>query len=125
MGLKDDQRGLIKLCWPQKNFRSAKGAPMVAQNGKLAEETVLEIEEAFDFQTLDLSPEEGFLLSRIVGPRQTVKEVCEASGMARQDAMPLLEQLVAKGVCTISEPWEEATALDEDELLLAKADELA
>ena len=55
MGLKDDQRGLIKLCWPQNFFRSPKGALMVAKNGKLAEETVLEIEEAFDFKSLDLS----------------------------------------------------------------------
>ena len=33
---------------------------MVETRGQLAEETILEIEEAFDIQSLDLSPEEGF-----------------------------------------------------------------
>ena len=95
---------------------------MVETRGQLAEETILEIEEAFDIQSLDLSPEEGFLLSRIVGPKQTVKAVCEASGMSRKEVMPLLEQLVAKGVCVVKEPWLETEGLDDDDLLLAEAE---
>ncbi len=51
-----------------------------------------------DLRRASLSPEEGFLASRLHGLTPTVEEVLQTSGMPRSLATDLLHQLVQKGI---------------------------
>lgn len=67
----------------------------------LAEDTVLEVSGGKDLTALALSQDEGFLVSRIMGRRQSVGELLQVSGMPADQARATLARLVIKGALEI------------------------
>lgn len=65
-----------------------------------ADDAPVEVAPGLDFNSLTLTNEEGFLLSRAMGRRQSVKELVDGSGLGAQ-ARGIIEALLKKGALTV------------------------
>jgi curved DNA-binding protein CbpA len=82
-----------------------------------ADEAPVEVAAGLDPSALALSNEEGFVLSRAFGRRQTVRELVGATGLGEAKARELVGSLIEKGALVVvgqSGPQRKASPADAD-----------
>jgi len=72
----------------------------------ISEEAIPLLCEAVDLKSLNITPEEGFILSRIDG-QVRVRHLVSLTGLGKEQTFKLIQSLVEKGVITIHQPRQE------------------
>ena len=88
----------------------------MTEPGKLniSEEAIPLLCEAVDLKSLNITPEEGFILSRIDG-QVRVRHLVSLTGLGKEQTLKLIQSLVEKGAITIHQPRQERKAKPREE----------
>lgn len=68
----------------------------------LSDEASIEVAPGVDFQGLQLNQTEGFVLSRALFGKQSVKELVASTGLPAADARKVIQELCRRGLCLVN-----------------------